>query len=451
MQDEINLDRPVRVLCCNIPTTACNLNCHFCYVARDRHPKAPPEKLYDPELVAKALTIERLGGKAYVHMCAWGETFLDPQIVKTARLLLENGHYVGISHNGTIRRVIDEFNAFPPELKERLHYFVSLQWDELKKKNMLEQYADNVRSIKMANISFSVSVTLEDILISEIPEIKAFCIKEFGVLCHILECRDEKKRQIPRMTKLPLEEHQRLWGSFDSLTFATQQTYWGEYRNEFCYMGEAAAYVDFGSGNMWQACHGKKLCNIFDDLDEPIRFCALGHNCQVAHCYLGNILIGFGGCIPEIPYPSFAVQRDRVCADGTTWLTPKVRSFLQQRAINNLPPYSRNKKIWVDAVMGVVYGRKKQRTSNEELTAILQKALKGRGIHTVNVQGQAKPLGEFVYDLLKQTDLDISPLRSRMETVDMTIVTDYDDFPNVRRSLQNKGIKNLVSVLELVD
>ena len=447
---DINIDRPMRLLCCNIPTTACNMNCHFCYVARDRFPKSAPQKLYDPQLVARALTQERLGGKAYLQLCAYGETFLDPQIVEVATLLLKNGHYVAISHNGTIRKIIDEFCAFPENLKERLHFFISLQWEQLKKMNLLDQYADNIRTIKSSGISFSISVTLEDCLVPEIDEIKAYCLKEFGVLCHILECRDETKQTVPRMTKYPLDEHIKNWGSFNSLTFDTQQIYWGQHRDEFCYMGEAAVYLDFSSGNIWQACRGKKLCNIFDDLDEPIRFCGLGHNCKVAHCYLGNILMGFGGVIPEIQYPSFAVQRDRVCEDGTMWLTPKVRSFFMQRVMNNLPPYSKDKKKFISDVMAVVY-ENKQRTTDSELSKILTTHLEKKHIATVNVQGCSKPLGAFLLRLLNMTSLDVSPLINRMKTVDATIVTDYDDYPNVRKSLNSKGIFNVISILDLVE
>ena len=447
---EINIDRPMRLLCCKIPTTACNMNCHFCYVDRERFPKEAQKKLYDPQLVARALTQERLGGKAQLQLCAFGETLLDPQIVEVTELLLKNGHYVAISHNGTIRKTIERFCEFPAEMKERLHFFISLQWEQLKKMNLLDEYADNIRMIKDADISFSVSVTVEDCLVPEIPAIKQYCQEEFGVLCHILECRDETKKEVPRMTEYPLEEHKKNWGSFDSLTFDTQQIYWGEHRDEFCYMGEAVGYLDFDSGIIWQACQGKKLCNIFDDLDEPIRFCALGHNCKVAHCYLGNILLGFGGVIPEIQYPSFAVQRDRICEDGTTWLTPKVRSFYQQRVMNNLPSYSEEKKKYINAVMAVVY-ENKQRTESYVLTDILNRSLCEKGIHSVNVQGCSRALGKFLLGLLKDTSLDVMPLSERMRTVDVTIITDYDDFPNVRRSLESKGITNIVSCLDVVN
>jgi len=453
MQDivkgSINIDRPIRLLCCNIPTTACNLKCNYCYVDRKRFPNAPPTRMYEPELIARALTQERLGGKAYLQLCGYGETFMDPLIVEVSERLLRNGHYVALSTNGTVRKINDIFCAFPQELKERLHFFISIQWEELKRLNLLNQYAENVRNIKACDISMSVSVTLSDSLVPEIPSIKEYCLKEFGVLCHILECRDERRSDIPRMTELPIEEHQRLWGSFDSPTFEWQQVYWGQHRNEFCYMGESAMYLDFSSGNIWQACLGKKLCNIFDDLNEPIRFCALGRNCNVAHCYLGNILLGLGGVVPEIQYPSFASQRDRICPDGTTWFTPKVRDFFHQRVINNLPPYSESKKIYIDTVMAIVYGHKPRETV-DKLRSLLSKALNKSGIKSCNIQGCTKPLGKWLYELLQGTEFDVRRLSERLLGADMTIITEYDDFPNIRNSLANKGVNNIVSILDII-
>jgi hypothetical protein len=407
-----------------------------------------PKEMYNPKLIAKALTQERLGGKAYLQLCAYGETLMDPLIAEVTELLLHEGHYVAVSHNGTIRKTIDVFCDFVSDLKERLHFFISLQWAELNRLDLLDAYADNIRKIKASQISFSISVTLEDILVPQVDAIKEYCMKEFGTMCHILECRDESKPGIPRMTELPLEKHQEVWGSFESLTFDTQQIHWGKRREEFCYMGETAAYLDFGSGDIWQACSGKKLCNAFDDLDEPIRFCALGKNCQVAHCYLGNILLGLGGVIPEIPYPSFAEQRDRLCADGTTWFTPKVRAFFSQRVSENIVLYSDARKAYIDTVMAVAYGNTPRETEGKIREMVLDRFAR---LNAKNVQIQGNgPLSGYFLSILSDCDVSVSPLNDGFSEADAILVTDYDDFPNVRDSLMKGGAQQVISVLDVV-
>jgi len=423
------------------------MKCHYCYVARERFPEAPPGNVYDPKLIAKALTQKRLGGKAYLHICAWGETFLDPQIVEVSDLLLREGHYVSLSHNGTIRNVINEFCSFEPRLKQRLHFFVALQWSELKRLVLLDSFAENVRKIKDSSISYSISVTADDLLISEIAMIKEYCLDNFGALCHVLECRDETKPEIPRMTELMTDKHIELWGSFNSLTFDTQQIYWEERRNEFCYMGEVAGFIDFDSGLIWQACGGKKLCNMFDDLSEPIRFCALGRNCQKAHCFLGNILMGGGGVIPEIPYPRFAEQRDRRCQDGSTWYTPKFRKFCSQKAIENMEPYSTDRKVYIDTIMAVVYSNTPIEPE-DKIRSIIVKGLTRHKAQSITLHG-SNELKNWLAQILRDSKIQVLQEGNNTEA-EAVIVTDYDAFPVMRDALYKLGAKKVISVIDIV-
>lgn len=65
--------KPIKIFIeCLLPITACNIKCHYCYVAQRHNRLMKRASLpYSPEKMAKALRKERLGG--VLHILAFAE------------------------------------------------------------------------------------------------------------------------------------------------------------------------------------------------------------------------------------------------------------------------------------------------------------------------------------------------------------------------------------------
>ena len=65
------MEKMKRFIDCGIGSFACNLKCHYCYVAQNfLFTQKVPEFKYSADHVGKALSKKRLGGGMYVqYMC----------------------------------------------------------------------------------------------------------------------------------------------------------------------------------------------------------------------------------------------------------------------------------------------------------------------------------------------------------------------------------------------
>lgn len=316
----------------HIPVTACNLQCHYCYVAKDnmRNTK-PTEFQYTPDEIGKALTAERLGGICHFNMCGLGETLIPPPVVEITRKILENGHYIMIVTNGTLSKRFDEFVAFPEELKKRLGFKFSYHYLELKAKNLSDVFYENVNKMRAAGCSISIEITPSDELEPYIEEIKKECMTHFGALCHVTIPRDVTQPGYKLQSKHSMEEFVQIWKQFDSEMFNFKLSTWEKKRCEYCYAGAWSGLLNIGNGEL-RACYGSKVIqNIFKDISKPIQFVAVGKHCALEHCYNGHSLLALG-VIPEIDWCRYSEERDRICEDGNThWLTNEMREFLGHR------------------------------------------------------------------------------------------------------------------------
>ena len=148
---------------CTVPTRACNMNCDYCYVTQN---KWWGSKMPDMSLclsnIEKAFNKDRLGGICMVNICAQGETMLPPQMVTIIKAILENGHYVMVVSNGTLKKRFEEVCKFPENLRRRLFFKLSFHYLELKKQNLFEAYLENIRMIHKHGISYTVEITPDD-------------------------------------------------------------------------------------------------------------------------------------------------------------------------------------------------------------------------------------------------------------------------------------------------
>lgn len=330
-----------------VPMSVCNFRCQYCYLSqRDEsfQGEKPPIR-YTPEQIAYALRQERVGGACFINICADGETLLVQDLDKIVRALLSGGHYVEIVTNLSLARCLEPFLQIEPELLRHLEFKCSFHYLELKKRGLLETFADNVHRVWQAGASANIEITPHDELIPYIDEIKAFSLEHFGALPHITIARDDRTEKIERLTALPLETYMQTWGAFDSGFFDYKSRIFGVRQTDFCYAGKWSVYIDLTTGDA-TSCYGcGRAPNVFEHPDEPFPEVPVGR-CRLPHCYNGHALLTLG-LIPDADAPGYGALRDRERADGTHWLQDEMRAFMDTKLAdaNERLPRTRERSI----------------------------------------------------------------------------------------------------------
>lgn len=338
------MDKIKRFIDCYIPTEACNLRCHYCYITQKRKFNSKLASFtHSAEEITSALSKERLGGVCLLNLCAGGETLLSNDVLPIVKALLESGHYVMIVTNGTLTKRFEEISLWEKSILERLFIKFSFHYLELKRLNLMEVYFANIQLMKSSDVSFTVEITPSDELIPYIDEVKATCIKHLGALCHVTIARDDRTNGIDILSSLSFEEYKDLWGQFESELFQFKSQIFYHKRTEFCYAGDWSAYLNLETGHLRQCYCGETICNIYSD-NGPIPFRAIGKKCSIPHCYNGHAFLTLGD-IPELETPSYADVRNRVCVDGSEWLKPSMKSFMQSKLSESNEEYTFIKKI----------------------------------------------------------------------------------------------------------
>lgn len=317
-----------------VPVTTCNFRCHYCYITQQRlFSRNLPKFVYSPEVVAKAISKERLGGTCLFNICGGGETLLPPEMTDYIRIILEQGHYVMVITNGTVTKRFDEIVTYPSELLGRLFFKFSYHYLELKQKKIFNIFFENIRKVRDAGCSFTLELTPCDEIIPNIDEIRQIAKDRVGADCHVTIARDDASplHDKPILTKLSRPEYEKTWGVFDSDMFKYKLAIFGEQRKEFCYAGAWSAYLNLGTGIMTQCyCNFATPQNIFENIERPIKKTPIGYKCSQPHCYNGHAFLTLG-VIPEHEAITYARIRNKVTDDESEWLTPLMKGFLSNK------------------------------------------------------------------------------------------------------------------------
>ena len=324
------MDRIKRYIDCYIPTETCNLRCHYCYITQKRKFNNKIATFdFKPEYITKALSKKRLGGTCLFNICAGGETLLSEDVIEITKSLLQEGHYVMIVTNGTLTKRFNKISEFPKEYFDRLFFKFSFHYLELKRLKMLDTFFENVNLMKRLGASIVVEITPNDELEPYVQEILELSRKYLGTLPHLTIGRKDDN-DIPILTKHSKEEYYNIWKCFDSEMFKYKYEVFGKKRKEFCYAGDWSVYLNLGTGELKQCYCGLIIDNIYRNLDKPINFLAIGNNCTLPHCYNAHVFLTLG-TIPELDSPTYDIMRNRMCNDGTEWVTGKMQSFLKSK------------------------------------------------------------------------------------------------------------------------
>lgn len=312
---------------CLIPVTACNLKCGYCYVIqRGGRSMSVPELRYSVETIKRATTRERFGGTCYFSICGAGETLIPSYTLEIVKALLDNGHYVNVTTNGTLTKRFNELNSWPREELERLHFAFSLHYLELLRLKKLDTFFDNVSYVRSLGCSFLVQLNLCDEYLPHLDDIKRICRERVGALPQIAATRKEEELHSKVLfdTELPDKEYVRIGREFDSPLFDFTVKNFNVKRREFCYAGDWTFQLDFVSGLLRPCYHCRRAQNIFEDVETPIKKRPVGRSCDSLFCMNSSHFMSLGA-VPEIETPTYAELRDRPEA---CWYTERMRSFL---------------------------------------------------------------------------------------------------------------------------
>lgn len=301
----------------SINTPGCNLQCSYCYLGNNQGMRKRKSFQYPMEAMQKALSRERLGGVAYIAITGDGETLLADQIFEFVEMLLNEGHYVHITTNGTVSHKINQMlNSYSPEMLSRLRFHISLHYIELKRKNLLGMFFENVEKIKNAGSSLDVTLTLSDEYIDAIEEIKDICINKMGALPQVAIAR--KNGDVSKiLTNYSDEEYIQYGRFFHSPLFEQQLILWERGREKnFCYAGDWAFVLNFTTGKMCRCHTNTQGYNIFEHPEQKIKFDAAGYNCKSPWCHCSHFQ-GFG-TVPENDLPTVLALYDRPEANWTS-------------------------------------------------------------------------------------------------------------------------------------
>lgn len=321
----------------------CNLRCRYCYVGQYASPKeraAIWECKYSPEDLKYALDKRRMGGTCIVTFSSTGETLLTKGAISYIKSILDAGHFLHISTNLTIRKHINELLNLPLEMRSRIFFKASLQFEELKRHRLLKSFAKNCRSIWDANATCAVEIVPHDELIPLIPEIKSWCLDNLGALPQLSMPRDETVPEIKLLSRYSLDEFSRIWEEFESEEFRFKVHMWERPIKHFCYAGMISCFVILNTGEMLTCPKSKVIGNFFEGKN---LFTEAAAKCPQDHCFVCHNWLGFGSC-PSIDETNYLLQRDRVMPDGRHWVSERCRNAFRQRVCDNNILYSAEKE-----------------------------------------------------------------------------------------------------------
>ena len=333
-----------RFIECLLPSSFCNLQCEYCYVIQQNRRQGIIEKPnYPVALMIQGLSKKRLGGACFFSICAIGETLIPEYLFPFVKGLLEEGHYVNITNNGTITNRIAEYCKLPKNLTKRLHFSFSFHYLELKKHGLIDIFFDNVKKVKEAGCSFIVKLNLCDSYIESLDEIKDLCLKHVGMYPAVSITRRQDENQYRLFTDSE-SQYIKAGKDMNSKMFEFTNSFFKKKRREFCYAGDWSALLNLKTGVMSKCyANNENSQDIFFDINKPIDFCAIGRHCKSSFCVNADHFIS-QGVIPSIKCDGYADIRTD---GGRNWYNPSFYNFSNQKLNDSNKKYTFFRKMRV--------------------------------------------------------------------------------------------------------
>lgn len=330
---------------CLLPVTVCNLECPYCYIIQgNRRTMQVPQLQYAPKHIAKALRKERVGGVCLISICGAGETLAHPEAVELVNYLLREGHYINITTNGTLTSRFERLIETCGDLIQHVHFSFSMHYLELKERNLIESFFENISMVREAGASILLQMNLCDEYIDCNEEIMDVCMKRVGAYPQVALTREERTQPISIYTTLSRDEYRRQGERYQSPLFEFTCENFLQKRKEFCYAGDWSGVLDLQTGIMKKCYAERGGVNIFEDIEKPIEFEALGCNCKSEYCINSSHFLSLG-VIPELVTPTYGELRNRKVAG---WYTDKMEEVLNSKLSESNEEYSQEQKDWIN-------------------------------------------------------------------------------------------------------
>ncbi len=277
-----------------------------------------------------------------MNFCADGETLLTKDIDKYIKVLVELGHYAEIVTNMTHTQMVERILSWDRNLLSHVEFKCSFHYLELKRRGLLARFSDNVQKAWTAGASVNVEITPTDELIPFIEEVKVFSLNNFGALPHLSIARDDRTKDITYLTRLSMDDYDKVWSAFDSEFWRFKRSIFGKKQTDFCYAGQWSAHINMATGRA-TCCYGHlDLGDVLAHPDQPFPSRPIG-KCPIAHCYNGHALMT-QGLIPHLFNTRYGDIRDRVRRDGTHWLNKDLRQFFNTKLVESNKELSSGEK-----------------------------------------------------------------------------------------------------------
>ena len=300
------------------------------------------EKLqYSPEHIAKALSRARTGGTCWISLCGVGETMAQHEIVPLVKCLLQEGHFVNITTNGTLSAKYDALIEACGEWIEHLHLSFSFHYVELAQRGWIDRFFENVQKMKIAGASILVQFNLCDEYIPHLDTIKTLCVEKAGALPQVALTRNERTKPIGIMTEKTAEEYYQIGKQFDSPLFDFTCRNFQVQRREYCYAGEWSGVLDMKTGILKKCYAEPGGVNIFENLEKQIPFEAVGFGCKSEYCINSSHFMSLG-VIPTLNTPTYAELRNR---ESAKWYSEEMDAFLSGKLIHSNKKHNLIKKL----------------------------------------------------------------------------------------------------------
>lgn len=190
--------------------------------------------------------------------------------------LLKEGHFVNITTNGTLSRRFDELIEACGENIGHLHLSFSMHYTELLRKGWVETFFDNIRKMRDAGASILLQLNLCDEYVPYIEEIQRLSMEKVGAYPQVALTRDEQRKPFGIFTKGTREEYLANGEKFHSPLFGFTTKNFCVKRKEFCFAGDWSGTLNLQTGVLTKCYADYDGVNIFEDVDAPIPFEAVG-------------------------------------------------------------------------------------------------------------------------------------------------------------------------------
>lgn len=305
------IEKVRRALTVYVTGNNCNLQCPYCYV-KNSHPNETPEPMrlnYPLDQMIRAFAPERLGGLAEINVIGSAETLLAKEVVPFVHGLLHYGHVVGVVSNATLPARIDELLSCPKEDLKNLLLKASFHYEELKRRNLLDVYFDNIKKVIASGASAFPFVVISPEYTRHLQEIGDLITSNLGIKAHCSPCNSVNGEFDLRFHSdfdpEPTEKLMReLDKYFDTRLYRECVRYKDvDVQNTFCYAGRWSLGIDMATGQTWK-CHNfrKDHENFYENVEKPYPWgmpiamsCAIESCCLQYNFYSENLLPDFPG------------------------------------------------------------------------------------------------------------------------------------------------------------